>query len=190
MEPYTRKIVITGGPGTGKSSVIGALRDRGYTTIDEAAMPIKEAEQRKKEAGLPYILPENDNAGFQRLIYSRQIELERNAYGTTFVDRGLIDNIGYCRRFNTAIAPELELLCKSVAYEKVFIMDPLPSSCYKNECARDESAQESAHLGELIGQAYQDYGHKIVRVPYMDGANVQESIDLRVQYILDHIGGA
>jgi predicted ATPase len=187
MEPTT-KYVITGGPGTGKSSVLEALHTRGYTTIDEAAMNIKAEQQARKDAGLEYTLPENDNAGFQRLIYTTQVERERNAYGITFVDRGIVDNIGYCRRFETPVCDELAMLCKSVQYARVFLLESLPEHLYRNEQARDESHEESALLGRLLEQAYFDHGYTSVRVPFFDGATKEESVNKRVEYILEQVG--
>jgi predicted ATPase len=189
MEPYlpTTKYVITGGPGSGKSSVLEALRSRGYTTIDEAARPIKEEQRLRKEQGQSYILPENDNYGFQRMIYTKQVELERGCYGPSFIDRGVVDNIAYCRRFSTPVCGELDGLCRSSDYSKVFILDPLPQRFYEQDAARDEDYAESVLLGNLLAEAYHDYGHEVVRVPYFEGGSKKESIDARVQHILDSL---
>lgn len=189
MEPYlpTLKYVITGGPGSGKSSVLDALRSRGYTTIDEAARPIKEEQVTRKQQGLSYLLPENDNYGFQRLIYNKQVELEHGCYGQSFIDRGLIDNIAYCRRFNTLVSDELDSLCRGSDYSKVFILDSLPAHLYVNDKARDEDREESLLLSNLLADAYRDYGHDVVRVPFFDRHSKQESVDARVEYILREV---
>jgi predicted ATPase len=179
------KYIITGGPGSGKSSIVKSLAARGYTTIDEAAMPIKAHELLRKRLGLPHTLPENDNLNFQRLIYTRQLDLESQVRESTFIDRGVIDNIGYCRRFGTPISDELHNICSAARYDKVFLLDPLPKKYYRQEEARDENYEESLLLFPFIEQAYEQYGHKVVCVPYFDLPE-EESIDRRVEFILRH----
>jgi predicted ATPase len=183
----TTKYVITGGPGSGKSSVLEALRSRGYNTIDEAARPIKEEQRLRKEQGLSYILPENDNYGFQRLIYTKQVELEQQCYGKSFIDRGVIDNIAYCRRFSTPVCDELDRFCRASDYGKVFILDSLPQKFYEQDAARDEDYSESILLGNMLADAYRDYGHNVVRVPYFESSSKKESVDARVEHILQQV---
>ena len=62
----TRKYILTGGPGSGKSSILLELRSRGNTIVREAAEDVIRLEQARGNTK-PWELPE-----FQRKILELQ----------------------------------------------------------------------------------------------------------------------
>lgn len=82
-------MVITGGPGVGKSTVINFLRDAGYPVSEEVAAQIIKAGEYH-----PLLCKDT----FQRKVFAGQVEVERQLVGKSglrFLDRGLLDGEPY-----------------------------------------------------------------------------------------------
>lgn len=63
------KYVLTGGPGTGKTTLLKELAKRGYQTVPEAARLVIQEEQRKEQGkGEQGILPWTDLYKFQKIF--------------------------------------------------------------------------------------------------------------------------
>src|SRR3989344_6176416 len=87
------KYILTGGPGTGKTTMIQEFKRRGYRTFPEVARQII-AEEQGKEKG---ILPWTDLGSFQELVVERQVAQEKDVSTNKkiFLDRALPDNLAY-----------------------------------------------------------------------------------------------
>jgi predicted ATPase len=57
LQPYNRFFVLTGGPGSGKTTLIEALNARGYATTEEAGRGVIREEMRNNGSGLPWVDP-------------------------------------------------------------------------------------------------------------------------------------
>ncbi|WP_452598150.1 AAA family ATPase, partial [Pontimicrobium sp. MEBiC01747] len=85
----TKKIVITGGPGTGKSSIINELIKRGYTCFEEVSRQIT-LEARKD--GIEQLFLTKPLLFSELLLKSRQqqfIDANKNNSEFVFLDRGI-----------------------------------------------------------------------------------------------------
>ena len=91
-----RKYVFTGGPCSGKSTILELLDKKGYDTIGECAREI--VEERKDNP-----LTDEENTIRQNLIYDVQLSNEldwqnKSSEGDIlFLDRALPDLLGYTR---------------------------------------------------------------------------------------------
>src|SRR3546814_13031662 len=103
-------VVLTGAPGSGKTTVLNALRQLGIATVDEPARQILAEQRSIGGAGVP----DRNPALFTELLLSRALYAHRrhsDSEGPLLFDRGLPDVIGYARRFGapaeaaTAAAP-------------------------------------------------------------------------------------
>ena len=171
------RYVITGGPGTGKSTTINTLKELGYNTIDEAARSlIKQG-----------IIPDKDPIGFQLQVVEKQLSLESQipewGWSSTdnhYLDRGLFDNVAYCKRYEINVPRTLQELVsqesKEKRYSKVFILDPLPF--YANDAERPESETLARDIHQMVIEAYKKVGYEPVHVPVLAPKE-------RVQYILN-----
>jgi len=99
--------VVTGGPGSGKSSVIAALAEQGVATMPEAGRAII----RDQVAIGGEALPWGDRAAFAEQMLGWELRSHREAAGLAgpvVLDRGVPDVIGYlrlCRFPRTPHAP-------------------------------------------------------------------------------------
>jgi predicted ATPase len=99
-----RFYVVTGGPGSGKTSLIKALRSRGYDSTVEAGRAIIRDQIAIDGRALPW----RDPLLFAELMLSMDMQsyhLAEQVVGPVFFDRGIPDVLGYLRLMHIP-APE------------------------------------------------------------------------------------
>jgi predicted ATPase len=178
--PSPQKIVFTGGPGVGKTTVLNELAKHGYRVVHETATYIID-EAASLHMQPPYLVP----AQFQEDIYKLQMAWETNLHDdeatVAFLDRSLIDSFAYYELNNVQVPEELInaagcLKCK--AYEKVFIFNFLDT--YVHDALRWEDIDTAQRIEALLRKYYDLFGYELIDVPAM-------SVDDRVKFILSHI---
>jgi predicted ATPase len=176
MPATTNWFVITGGPSSGKSTVIRALKDMGYKTTTELARHYIDL-QRMNGRSTDEIRA--NQRQFQHKVLNLQVELERrlDPNEQIFFDRALPDEVAYYQFFKLEPDEKLVEYLKTSSYKKIFIMDLLPLD---SDYARTEDRQAQLDLHQLIIDVYTKRGEPIVFVPVLP---VKE----RVQFVLDHL---
>lgn len=167
--------VITGGPNSGKTTIIEYLSKLGYDAIPEyARLLIK----RELEKGRKLEKIRENEIKFQDQILKGKLLLEKKAPRNeiVFLDRGIPDSIAYYRFLNAKFSKKLWEKNKN-RYKKIFLLDMLP---YKKDYARDESKKDAYRIHYLIKKTYEELGYKIIKVPVMP-------LEKRVELILRHI---
>ncbi len=176
------KIVITGGAGTGKTTIINELKRMGCCVVDESARIIIASEQTHKQMNPAYneIVPWTDNYAFQERIVDLQEMMENNVktVPVVYLDRSLVDGIAYCKFWDNEELPYLRKKIDNANYNYVFYLEPLDN--YENDDQRKESEEENKQIQQLLYDTYKDMRFDIVRVPKM-------SIDERMGFILNKV---
>ena len=172
----TNWYVITGGPSSGKSTIIRNLKDMGYKTTIELARHYIDL-QRMNGRSTEEIRA--NQRQFQHKVLNLQIDLERrlDPQAQIFLDRALPDEVAYYKYFGLEPDEKLVEYLEYYGYKKIFIMDLLPLDA---DYARTEDKQAQIALHDLIIQTYQQRGEPIVFVPVLP-------IKERVQFVLDHL---
>ncbi|MEO5995259.1 MAG: ATP-binding protein [Ginsengibacter sp.] len=159
----TNWYVITGGPGSGKTTTVDLLNARGYNTTIEHARHYLDT---KRSIGKTVEEVRKNKAVFQSGVLDMQIEQEKllSPGDVFFLDRAIPDALAYYRFLHL---PEDEKLLKAlsdVSYKKVFILDFLP---LVKDYARteDEAAQKKIHA--LITEGYESLSFPVVHVPVL-----------------------
>lgn len=168
--------VITGGPSTGKTTVINLLTERGYqTTIEHARHYI---DTMKVGGSTVEEIRENERK-FQLGILEMQIKQEAalSPDDTVFLDRAIPDAMAYYQFLQLDYDSELLAAIEQVSYKSIFILDRLP---FVKDYARteDELAQKAIH--DLIIDVYKSLGFPVIFVPVLEP-------DDRVDFILKNI---
>lgn len=175
-EIITNWCVITGGPCTGKTTVINLLSGRGYqTTIEHArhyidtqkigGRSVDEIRANKKEFQL----------GVLNMQIEQEAELDVNAL--VFLDRALPDTMAYYQFLDLEYDARLVAQCNKYCYHKVFILDRLPLT---NDYARLEVKEEQIRIHNLIIKVYESFPCPIVHVPVLPAEE-------RVNFILNNL---
>ena len=170
-----RCFALTGGPGVGKTALLGHLDSMGFATVREAARDvIHEQLQLDSE-----VLPWRDQSAFQRHVLELQLKREPVADGpVVFMDRGIPDGIAYLRAYGLSVFCEM-LVHARERYEGVFLIEPHGE--YVDDAERREDPEEAQMLHGVIEATYRDLGYDLVNVPSMPVAR-------RAEFVIERIG--
>jgi predicted ATPase len=172
----TNWYVITGGPSTGKTTVINMLAKKGYkTTIEHARHYI----DTMRSEGKTIEEIRNNKRKFQLGVLDMQIEQETaiKPEDIVFLDRAIPDAVAYYQFLKLEYDKKLIDAMNTVSYNKIFILDRLP---LVKDYARieDEEAQKKIH--QLIIDVYESLPFPVINVPVL-------SPKKRVNFILKNI---
>jgi predicted ATPase len=172
----TNWYVITGGPSTGKTTVINMIAKKGYkTTIEHARHYI----DTMRIDGETIEDMRNNKRKFQLGVLDMQIEQETEIYpeDLVFLDRAIPDAMAYYQFLSLDYDEKLLNAVKNASYKKIFILDRLP---FIKDYARVEDEEDQKKIHQLIIKVYTSLGFPIVFVPVLPAMK-------RVEYILNNI---
>lgn len=177
-----RQYILTGTSGSGKTSIIRALKMTGASIVAEAAT---DAIVYKQKQGVAE--PWKDKNFIDYIMFlqkQRQIDLFDVNSGLYFYDRSPICTYALAMYLNfkpsKKLIQEIERIETYNIYEKnVFFVDNL--GFIKNTDVRKISFEESLRFEKFHLDAYEKFGFNCIHIPVM-------SIVDRVKLILEHIG--
>lgn len=172
----TNWYVITGGPSSGKTTVVELLAKQGYhTTIEEARHYI----DLQNALGVSTEEAKENARVFQENILTLQIALEAglDPNETIFLDRAIPDDLAYFRYLGLEPDRRLTEASSSAHYKKVFLLDLLP---LHHDYARTEDLVAQRAIHELICDVYEARTEPVIRVPVL-------SPEDRVSFILENL---
>lgn len=165
------RIVITGGPSVGKTTIVSMLASRGYPVVHEQATQIiKEGE----------FLPWIDRSSFQEEVLRRQLAAEASVGelpGPVFLDRGLFDGEAYYI-YDQLEIPKAFSTFDATRYSLALLIEELPF--FDTTEVRRENLEFTHKISKVIEQCYAGRGVKVVRVPAMPPAE-------RLEFVLETV---
>lgn len=173
----TKKIVITGGPGTGKSTLINELIRRGYTCFEEISRQII---LDAKKDGIDQLFLTNPLLFSELLLKGRQqqfLNADMVSSEVVFFDRGLPDVLAYLDYIDNSYPQSFIKTCKDHAYDTVFVLKPW-EAIYKSDNERYENFEQALNIHEHLIKTYQHYNYKLIDVLF-------DTVENRVDFVLN-----
>jgi predicted ATPase len=168
----TQRYILTGGPGSGKSSVLLELERRGEYIVREAAEDVIKLEQARG-VERPWEKPD-----FQRKILRLQIEREARiprGIQRVFIDRGILDGLAYAKEGTDTYR---DIQRAATQYTRVFLIENLGRT-EQTKVRREDQAAALEVEGRLY-RIYEEAGYKIIRVA---AAPVETRADRILEYL-------
>jgi predicted ATPase len=160
------RVIITGGPGVGKTTLLAELAARGYSTVEESARAIIAQRLASGASSRPEPL------AFAREILSRDIQQyvqQAHSSRWLFFDRGVIEAIGMLHETSPLPAEELQaMLAAYPFYSWVFILPPW-EAIYTTDAERDQSFADAVSVHAKLKQWYCSCGYILCEVPRLTG---------------------
>ncbi len=171
------KIVITGGPCTGKTTLLQDLGRLGFGIVDETARRIIKEQQKVGGNILPWINP----AEFEIAVKQLQLEGEEKLPEEKihFLDRSLADILAYCDFAGIPHTEGVKELCQG-RYHKVLLLEPLKIT-YEKDSVRKENKKDAKRIHRLIEKAYTQLGYEVIKVPVLPPKE-------RMEWVLKQLG--
>ncbi|MGB3608326.1 MAG: ATP-binding protein [Psychroserpens sp.] len=173
----TRKIVITGGPGTGKSSIINELTSRGYNCLEEVSRQVT-LEARKD--GVEQLFLTQPLLFSERLLKARteQFTIAKNSTESmVFLDRGLPDVLAYMDYVKSDYPSHFTKVCEQHVYDHVFVLAPW-QEIFVSDSERYENIDQAVDIHHALLKTYQRFGYTLNDVPFT-------TISKRADFIID-----
>lgn len=179
-----KKYVFTGGPGSGKSSILIALELKGYNVIREAA---EDYIRHQQALGIREPWLEED---FQEKIFWLQHAREKKAISEEliFIDRGLFDNYAYepegtpfykkLQNHLLAKGRKTELIKELGDYTTIFLIEH--SGNIETNGVRRENTGQAVFLEKELEKIYTSCGYNVIRIPFGE-------LNIRVEEVLKYI---
>lgn len=162
-----RRIVITGGPGAGKTTLIERLARAGYAHIPETGRAI--IREQTETGGV--CLPWSDRQAYARLMFDTDMDKYDAAPREgriAFYDRGLVDVIGYLRVEGMPVPEKYDLAARQRRYHETVFLAPFWPDIYGIDAQRRQSPQVAESTCKIMRETYRKYGYDIVDLPLAD----------------------
>jgi predicted ATPase len=172
-------IVIIGGPGTGKTTIIDELVRLGHCCYTEISRQVT-AEAQKQ--GIEQLFLEKPLLFSELLLEGRKkqfLDAHKEPHNIVFLDRGIPDVLAYMHYIGDSYPAFFDVACKEHIYSKIFILPPW-EDIYVSDQERYENFEQAQLIHNHLVETYQKYGYELIEVP-------KDTLDNRILFILEAI---
>ena len=159
-----KMFVVTGGPGSGKSSLIEALAKRGLRTMPEAGRAIIRDQVRIGGDALPWA----DRTAFAELMLCWELRSHHEAAAAAepvIMDRGIPDVIGYLTLCGLPVPAHAQTAARLYAYSRRVFLAPYWSAIFTQDSERKQDRREAEATCRVMAETYDRLGYQIVELP-------------------------
>jgi len=156
-------IILSGAPGSGKSTILKQLRARGFSCIDEPARQIIAEQRLIRGAGVSDENPEL----FIDLMLSRAIGKYQDTESkdrAIFFDRGVPDYIAYAFLYDLEFGRGWKA-ASEYRYNPTVFFTPNWEDIYVTDEERTMSFEASAKMGDRLREIYVKNQYNVVDIP-------------------------
>ncbi|PQJ78750.1 AAA family ATPase [Polaribacter porphyrae] len=179
MKKNSQKIVLIGGPGTGKTTVLNALQNQGFHCYEEISREVTLEAQKK---GIEQLFLTEPLLFSKMLLEGREKQYKeslKSKENVIFFDRGIPDVVAYLEYFKTTYTEDFIKKCEEYKYDYIFHFSPW-EVIYTTDNERYETFEDSLEIDNFLLKTYRKLNYKIINVPF-------GKIEDRVNFILNTI---
>ena len=141
--------VISGGPGSGKTTVLERLQTLGFCAAPEVARQIIREQVEFDGSALPW----RNREAYTRLMLERSIESYLAHAGQTasvFSDSGIPDTLGYARLIGLADDSFIRDACRLYRYAPLVFLAPAWPDIYTTDNERKQDFVEATRISKYL----------------------------------------
>ena len=186
MSLKSKRIVVTGGPGTGKTVLISSLEENGFHCFHEVIRTMTLDALGEIDLNEQLVNPidfVDDAKSFNDELIDARLKHFMNGKKVDkdhlFYDRGLPDVIAYMNYFKQPVEKKYTDLCLEHRYDEVLILPPW-KEIYVQDNERMENFEQACGIHEQLEKTYIELGYTPIEVPF-------GSIKNRLHFVVDFI---
>lgn len=172
-------ILIIGGPGSGKTTLINELTGQGYICYPEIS---REVTKQAQEKGITNLFLTEPLLFSQLLLEGRikqHVEAINENTDIVFIDRGIPDVLAYMHYKGDDYPESFDLACKNHVYHQIFLLPPW-ENIYSSDEQRYENFEQAQEIHNHLVATYKKYGYDLIEVP-------RDTVEARIKFILERI---
>lgn len=172
-------VVIIGGPGTGKTTIIEGLLAKGYCCYPEIS---REVTLEAKKQGIEQLFLENPLLFSELLLEGRKKQFHnahKEPHDIVFLDRGIPDVLAYMHYIGDSYPAFFDQACRDHIYTKIFLLPPW-EDIYISDNERYENFEQAKLIYNHLTETYQKYGYDLIEVP-------KGTVEERISFILNQL---
>ncbi len=173
---WDRFFVVTGGPGSGKSSLIERLERHGYKCAPEAGRGVIHDQVATRGHALPW----SDRQLFSELMLCwdmRSFHIAEQEQGTFFFDRGIPDVLAYLRLCGLAVREHMRIAADKFRYNRVVFIAPPWPEIFHQDRERKQDFEEAVRTYHALNDTYVEHGYHLIEIP-------RASVEQRFEFVL------
>ena len=172
--------VLTGGPGSGKTTLIEALAAAGVATSPEVGRAVIREQLTAGGDALPWA----DQQAFADLMLVRDVTAHHDALATgavTVLDRGVPDVAGFLRVSGLPVPPHIDDAARACRYNPRVFIAPFWAEIFTGDAERKQSPEVAEATFAVMVETYRGYGYELIELPRAPVAD-------RVRFLKARIG--
>jgi predicted ATPase len=182
MRPVNNPIlfVVSGGPGSGKTTVLRELEKFGFRYAPEVARQIIQEQMSLGGTALPW----QDREAYTYAMLQRSIDSFVEHTPTVqpmFSDRGIPDTLCYARLIGLRNVCAIEDACRQYRYAPVVLIAPPWREIYETDSERKQDFDEAERTFVQMTEVYRDCGYELLELPKVAPAT-------RAGFIVERLG--